>query len=516
MRAQPAQEPPTTRIAFWVFLAFLPVFLLVTRGHFQSTDEVAVFQQARSLWERGDLNVTRTINTFPGRGGNYYAVYGAGQSLLAAPLYAAGKWLDQALEHHPSVRDALKGRVLDGDPGVRWGGEVPIFTVSLFNAFVTALLCAMFFLVSLQLGASLRAALIGVAFFGLSSHSAGFASTFFQHPLETLLIVSCFYHLVRDMREPSAMRRAAAGACAGFALVVRIHTLVLLPALGLFLLWNAWQRTRPERGINRVTVGRVVMQCAPFVAMIALGCAVQVGFNYLKFEKLSYTGGYTGGTFGANLLLTWHAYFFSPGESIFVFTPLLVLIPYFWPPFYEKFRAEASCMLGVAFAYLLFYGKYDYWHGQWCFGPRYIVLIVPFLLLPFVTWWESSTLRQRGVATALGAIGVFVEVLSVAVNFSFVYHFEKYADFKPQWGYIFHPAASQPASHYRALMAGDYRVDMWLVNVYRTHGFGSMLGFALPLVALLVFALWGLRRSMTQRRPASPESAILLAPLPRR
>jgi hypothetical protein len=506
------------RISFWVFLAVLPFYVLLTRGHFQSTDEIAVFQQARSLWERGDLNVGPMINTRVGRGGNHYAVYGAGQSIAAVPLYAAGKWLHNSLAGNREWRETFAGPVVGTNPAIRWGGEVEIFTVGLFGAFATALLCAVFFSFSLQLGASLRSALIGVALFGVTSQIVGFSSTFFQHVLETLTIFSCFYYLFRDAREPNWWLRLLAGAIAGFALVVRIHTLILLPALSVFLLWNVWRRHAAGVEWSRSRVLRMLLECVPFFAMIGAGIAGQFALNYLKFAELTFTGGYAGGTFDASLFTTWFGFFFSPGESIFLFTPLLLLIPLYWPPFFRRYRAESFCMLGVAASYLLFYGKYDFWHGQWCFGPRYLLVTVPFLILPLASWWDTATNRWRGVALALGAAGAFVQLLSVAVNFSYVFHHEKYAAFKPEYGYLFVPQSSQLATHYRALMAADFRVDMWLVNVYRQFGVGQLLTVALPLVGLMLFALWGLRRAIAEPRPSrkSTKAPVMVSKRPSR
>src|SRR5579862_8209196 len=53
----------------WLFISCVVFYTACTRGHFWSTDEVAVYQQARSLWEHGDLSIAPINNTLPGRGG---------------------------------------------------------------------------------------------------------------------------------------------------------------------------------------------------------------------------------------------------------------------------------------------------------------------------------------------------------------------------------------------------------------------------------------------------------------
>jgi hypothetical protein len=483
----------TLRAARWLFLTFLFFFIGITRGHFQSTDEVSVFQQTQAMWERHDLDVTPMINTREGRGGRIYAVYNTGQSFAALPLYGLGKWLGAALGDSQGL---LSGPKI-GAGNLLWGGEVEIFAVNLLTAFAGAACCALFFLFSMQLGADPRSAGVAALLLGTSSHLAGFATCFFQHELEALCALTTFFLLFLDAQRPSVTKRALAGLTAGFGVLVRLQTLVLLPTLALYLAWNSWTRRR--------RIGALALEALPFLAGIALGMVAQMEVNAFKFGPLSLIGGYSGGRFDASLLVTWFGFFFSPGESLFIFTPLLVLLPFYWRDFSGRRRPEAFAIAGVAISYLLFYGKYDHWHGQWCFGPRYVVAIVPFLLLPLAGWWSRATTPWRSCALALAGLGVFVEVLHVSVNFSYVFHHENYEGYQPPFSYLFLPEHSQIAAHWDALKSGDFRVDMWLLTVFRMYGAGALLGFLLPLCAAVGFCLWRLRLALSAEGAHQPE-----------
>ena len=61
------------RIGAWIFVAVLALTVGAGRGHFLGTDEISVYQQTRSLWERGDLAVGSINNTFAGRDGRWYS-----------------------------------------------------------------------------------------------------------------------------------------------------------------------------------------------------------------------------------------------------------------------------------------------------------------------------------------------------------------------------------------------------------------------------------------------------------
>jgi tetratricopeptide (TPR) repeat protein len=93
------------------------------------------------------------------------------------------------------------------------------------------------------------------------------------------------------------------------------------------------------------------------------------------------------------------------------------------------------------------------------------------------------------VVGPLGAAGFWAQLVHVAVNFAYVYHRERYPDFQPPYGFLFVPRLAPLLAHSRALLSGDQRVDMWLVNVYRDFGFAHVLVITLPLLALLAFCL---------------------------
>jgi hypothetical protein len=122
--------------------------------------------------------------------------------------------------------------------------------------------------------------------------------------------------------------------------------------------------------------------------------------------------------------------------------------------------------------------------------------IVPLLLLPLGMWMESKDRRAWVVVAPLAAIGFVIQILHVAVNFAYVYNAERWPDFQPPLGFLFIPRYSPILAFGRAFAAHDFRVDMWLVNVYRNFGVGFLLLFLLPLCALLVVCASRLRTAL--------------------
>lgn len=512
MTILPNLRPPVySRLAVWIFLSFLVLYIAVTRGHFWGTEEIAIYHQARSLWERGDLAVAPIRDTVLGRGGEYYAHCCVGQSVLALPFYGAGKGVRRLLEEGGSqdwVR-TIAGPVIGDIPDRRWGGEVEIFFVNLFNTFVVAALCAVFFAFSMRLGAAPRWALAATILLGATSYVAGFSTSFLPHPAEALFLLWAFYFLFCDAQAPSRRLRLWAGVAAGVAAFVRVTAAVAFPTLGLYLLWTVWRRRKPGCAPG-LFLREALLQCLPFAAAVAGGLLLTAAVNYLKFESFDPAGGFSHlQRFDAPLWLSLYGYLFSPGGSIFLFTPLLLLAPWCLRKFADQRRPETLAILGITVCYLVLCGKSIYWHSQWSFGVRYFVPLVPFLLLPLARWLpEQGPLMKLAVAL-LAFLGLWVQILHFAVNVSYVYWFEKYPDFRPPLGYLFIPDASQIPAHWRALLAWDYRVDLWLVNVYRQFGAGRTVAVALPFVCLLVISISRLRRCL---REAETAFAAGLAP----
>ncbi len=170
-------------------------------------------------------------------------------------------------------------------------------------------------------------------------------------------------------------------------LLVRIPSLIALPGLGLYLLWSIARRLSPRP--SRAAARAMLVGVFPFAMPVAAGLVLHLAVNYYKFETV--WGKYNNEGFQTPLLHGLAGFLVSPGDSVFLFTPLLVLTPLTLWRMRREHAAEAALILVLAVSYLVFYGTYTAWHGLWsALGPRYLVPIVPLLLLPLAGWLEKS------------------------------------------------------------------------------------------------------------------------------
>jgi hypothetical protein len=510
--------PATARIAVRLAVTLALVYAMLGRGHFLSTDEVSVYQVMRSIWEEGNLAIAPGLaHSSIGRDGHAYAAYSTGQSLAALPLYGLGRSLDLALG---AVGGGdwlltLAGPVV-GQGDMRWAGDVGILFVSYFNAFTVATLAAVFFAFALRLGATPGAALATSALLAFASYIAPFSTSFFQHPAEALFLLWAAYFLVTDAQRPDRRLRAAAGAMASLGLLFRLQAAVALPAFGLYLLWNVWRRTRAGDTAS-VRLAAAARQVLPFAIAVALGLGLHVLFNYLKSGRVTLVAGdYAHQHFDTPILRGLHGLLLSPGHSLLLFTPLLLLVPTALRHLTSRHRPEALLIVAVTASYLWLYAGYDFWHGLWCFGPRYLAAIVPLLLVPLAPWIAARGRQACLLVVPFGLAGLWMQTIHFAVNFWRVTLRESYPMGHDEWqraDFLFLPDVHTPVVAFsRAFLAGDDRVDLRLLELAREGAPGTALVLTLGFLVSIAIAARGLVRELRAAR-APGEVAPSFAPL---
>ena len=82
---------------------------------------------------------------------------------------------------------------------------------------------------------------------------------------------------------------------------------------------------------------------------------------------------------------------FSPGAGLFIYAPILFTCFVGFFDFYKKNKFDCILMISFAVSFVFLYGANVYWHGFIGWGPRYLLPIVPFLILPLGASIEKRT-----------------------------------------------------------------------------------------------------------------------------
>lgn len=488
------------RVSAWLF-AFLALFYLATtRGHLVGSDEVNIYQTTRSLFERGDLAVGFTRNVAMGPDGRYYSLYNAGLSLLALPFYALGSAVEVGLEA-AGMRGWIRtfaGPPLGTEP-FRFGGDIEIFFANLTNVVLCAWLGVLFFRTSLLLGARVRSAVAAALALGLATYVAPFATGLLRHPAEALFLLGAFHFALRDARSPGGSTRCLwmVGAMLGLLVQARIAAVLALPAVLGFVAYR--YALLPGAGAPFAARARSLARTIAPIGVPLLASALLYGFiNFVKFGSvLGYYGDEIGSRFETPLSTGLYAFLLSPGASIFLFSPLLLLMPALLRRYARAAPAECAAVVALALTYLLFYARFTDWHGlPTALGPRYLMAITPLLLLPLGGWLDAQSRTGLRWFALLVVVGFAIQFAHIAVSFGYVYHHEGYEAYQPPFGFMFSWRDAPLFAHFRALFESPALVDSWWVSIYRQDGVGRLAAVAAPIGLAWIAAGVGLARSI--------------------
>lgn len=278
----------------------------------------------------------------------------------------------------------------------------------------------------LRRGVSCASADLAAAGYGLGTMAFPYSTEFVGHQLAAVFIFWCFLFLWgsrQDEPDSNLLRRHAhtrtrryfslfsAVLFAGLAVAADYQAAVLAAIIFLFL-------------------GPSLRRPVPFL-LFALGClpgaAMVLGYNYACFgDPLSFPYAHEAmpiarqvqgqGLFGvqAPRLVPLVKLLFSPWRGIFFGSPFLLLsIPglrLLWREGAGGKRLAALCLCACG-AYLLFNSSYGAWSGGASYGPRFLVPVIPFFVVP------AAVLFARG-PRGCGLLAAVLVACSVAFHFA--------------------------------------------------------------------------------------------------
>jgi hypothetical protein len=205
---------------------------------------------------------------------------------------------------------------------------------------------------------------------------------------------------------PSSRRLVATGLLFGVA----INLKTLLVALAGAWLLDRLLRPRAERDLPRV-LGYGALGVLP-------GALAFLLYNQARYGSplvLGYDIGRDGSIgFGTPLLAGLHGLLFSPGKSVFLYAPLLLLaVPGALRMARERRRELYVLALPVLFT-LLAAARWWAWSGDVAWGPRLLVPVLPLAFVPALFALPGPSRVRRALFAALCALGLYVGFLGVA------------------------------------------------------------------------------------------------------
>jgi len=344
--------------------------------------------------------------------GQHYAVFGIGYpAALAVPILA---------ERLLGISDPHK-------PG-------PL--TRLVNPIAMAATAILIMLILTGMGCPPQSAAWGALFYALTTMALPYARLSYDMTLGVFAVVASLWFAFSWSRNPQPHFLFWLGVCLGLSAVVRLPSLIFAPLLVVYLL-------RAECSPHRMLP--LLAGLAPFLLCIAC-------YNWARFGGPLVTGYHQGlpaAHFNANLGVSLPALVASPGRSIFLFSPLLILA-FFSPGLLKK--GETQLILTMGGLNILFYALVENWYSTFAWGPRYQLLLVPLLSIPLGLWLRD---RTKPTVLALFIAGALYQLLLCLVPFG---------PMSPQklWSWRASQITRNAIDAFHVLIRGDWAsLDVW-------------------------------------------------------
>ena len=379
-----------TRLCAAIFATTFAFYLLTSGREPPWGDGNVQYMLAESLLHRGALDVPKPWpDDLPAdENGKYYSTY----PLLTSAVQLTGL--------------ALLDAVTSSKPARAFARPV---TTHVACSFFGALCCLLFFRLCRHRQLSLRASSIATTGLAIGTTVWVYAHYSYSEIAQAAFFTGFFLAVLRAAEEPSPARARRLGLWAGLLFSSKYVYAVAVLGACIYLVWR-YRRQWKVLGNFALWAGVTFL---PFLVAVLFYNAVCWG-SPMKTGYTPYFDQY----WGENLLVGLWGPFLSPGKSVFLYSPLLILGLAAIPVLLRSHRAVCLVLLATAAPVVLVYSRYKL-NGDYAWGPRFVVFLVPVLSLSFATlidvWLRADRKwMMRTVFATFMTAGVAVQALGVA------------------------------------------------------------------------------------------------------
>lgn len=378
-----------------LFFVVMTIYLLSYRGLFLVRDEHFLYDSTESLVRQGNLLRTYEYNSrldgsttvvtqpdgTPWRTGSHEPL----MPILVAPLL----WLAQQFN----------------DVGT-------MHIVWLFNAFITAFVACSIYAIGVLQGYARRRAWIVAFLFAVGTIAWAYSRLLFREPLMALFTVWSFYFAsrLRSDWEINKINWQIVGlfiASVIAMLLTKVIAIIFFPGIIIVLLPSTQLIRSHYRLLAIVTIAIMLAM----IGIVSVFSVTDLGIERYSFQN--YWNTYTDNIRWESILESFLGYLISPGRSIWLYNPILILaIPGGWLLIKRgEWRIVAAAIL-THILVSLFYGfslNVDWW-GGWGWGPRYLLPLIPVLMLFLLPLFDHLDQLWRKLTV------IFIALLSIVIQ----------------------------------------------------------------------------------------------------
>lgn len=404
---------------FKLFIFFFIInFLFI---HWVGWNEITSLSLTRAIVDERRLEIDNYINETGDRAffnNKYYVPSSPGLSFISSPIYYALKSFFNVFNIPNESSSEIIEYIFLGErfviyvnPGYLILASMVILTV-LTSSLFGALSVVIFYRILSFYTNTERYKIILTLIYGLGSLVFPLSTVLFKTAISLFFILLSFYFLKRNK---CFLKILLAGLFLGFSIFIDYSAIII--AIFFTILSFKYLKKLSKWFLFGIFLGIIPLLIYNF---IILNNPFDLPFKYLD-EKV-WPNEITGR--GESLLIFYQHQnpleisiylLFFPYRGLFIYYPifLLSLISFYY--FSKRSRFESSIFLSIFITFLILNSSYAEWWGGGTFGPRFLTLSIPFLILPLTTLLERKWKNKifLSIFIILFAISIFNNFLGL-------------------------------------------------------------------------------------------------------
>ena len=385
---------------------FVSFYFFTNAGWYQPGDELAMVKVAKKIVRTGHigLELDETArepedDLVRGKRGYYYYKYGLGQSLVEVPFVFL----------HQVFLQPLLFMTGSANPVTDYSMSELTFLL-LCQSLISALGCVFIYrfaqLLKFSKGTSLSLALI----YGLGTMAWPYSKSLMSETTLNVVVLGGVYAAVGYKSTARSRWLVLSGTLMGFAFITKSVCAVVFPLLVAYLLLSA-----PSR---RVLLDLVL--CFGVPVMVFAG--IQGWHNFIRYDsffEFGYSFGWDHLGFSTPPSVGLWGLLLSPGKSLFLYSPVILLGLFSFRRFLNTRKNEALLFLGIILAFIVPHASWWAWSGDRSWGPRFLLPIIPYFIFPvgcFIESWTQRSKLYRRLCISLAAFSIGIQIIGVTID----------------------------------------------------------------------------------------------------